>query len=1436
MKHIVPALIGILAILAPTAFAQDARSFNANLYYRDSWDYTPPRYGVYAFPAVASAPVSPRSVKENAILCGNAGAVFAEGKYFVASAEEVNAPNGGYVVMSMHFYLFDTENGWECREIPDADEEFKAMDMAYNPVDGKVYGCFVKRGADGYYYFGTLDVDTGRVVMIRNYGQSRESAFTGIAISGEGTIYGINADGGLYSINPLTGEPGLIAETGLQDQYTTSAAYDDESGKIYYALNSDALNGIYTINPVTGFSQRLYSFSDGESLAGMYFPDAEPNPEAPGPVSDFAAVFSDGSLDGSVEFTAPSKTREGTPLSGFMEYVLTVNGQTMEEGYAEAASRKSIPLSLPCDGEYFFTIAFSNQFGQGTTSRLKTYVGHDIPSPPANVSLASDGSNFNIVWEPSTAVHGGYLSPELLSYRLVRYPDMAETTVSGTQTSLSLPLPQVDTRTHFHYTVASVYRDFISDALASPTLSIGSYNPPFIEDFEQQSTMTDFLNIDGDANGNAWIWTSGQLHSSICLESSVDDRLVTPPVKLQSGKSYMVSVDAKATRSPIRVYPEKLAISAIGGQREEEFVVLEPTLVDWDDYRTLTAIFTPASDGEYRFSINACSDADMYWLWIDNFQVGASFVSDVPAPVGNLTVTPDEEGGLSAVLDFILPETSVSGQPLPGIDSVVIYRDGVSVATLHGSPGESLTWTDTGMSNGSHEYEVAVVSGVGESPRVSCRVYVGIYQPLSVESPQAVYGADSGEVILSWIPPLYDAEGRRLPEESTLYEITRFDREMTVVGESVAGNSYAERVCAASSPQEFVQYEIVAVGAGGRSEPAYTNILTVGALIPTPAVESFIDGTTEYEFVIERDSDDASWTVTNDASNPGVVSSDGDGGLLRFTGVDRGDRADFHSGTFDISTLENPALCFDFLYPKGVESGLSLTVEWEDDGLLKSESMAVVPDPRIDGWQRFIYPVDMATGYLRFYLTGVNDTDSGVHIFVDNITLSALPTPNVGMVRFDVPPIVCPDEPFLVSALVRNLGLGDVEATVSLFKNDEFVESRQIVLEQGEKCFVDFEQQLPMILPSAARYYALVQASGDRVEEDNISPTAEVVARFGYLPAPRNVVARSFQDYVSVSWEEPDLGPENPTEITDGAEDYRPFSISSDLTELYDDYMGMWRSYDRDGCYTIGVGHGYETIPNATEKKGFMTFSFPESGMSSEDFRPATGDMMFASFASVAEEPGFGNDDWLVSPRLSGESQTVRFKARSCTDLYGLEHLEVLSTVGASPENFDSYISLLDDPQVPAYWKTYSVAIPGGTNYFAIRCKSVDMFALFVDDISFTPKPLHQTGLKVTGYSLWRDGILAASLDSQCRSYTEPLPADGEKPAYRLTANYGDSESRPSAIATLDDFSFVQSPDASGTPTFRYFTLQGILLKDKPSVSGIYLRQSGGKTERIIIN
>lgn len=94
-----------------------------------------------------------------------------------------------------------------------------------------------------------------------------------------------------------------------------------------------------------------------------------------------------------------------------------------------------------------------------------------------------------------------------------------------------------------------------------------------------------------------------------------------------------------------------------------------------------------------------------YALGIDDVEV-----SNLKGPkaISNLTVTPGENGALSATLTWKNPQTDGTGTDITGELAIGIYRDNklLTAITENVTPGGTSSYTDTSMDNGMHTYSV----------------------------------------------------------------------------------------------------------------------------------------------------------------------------------------------------------------------------------------------------------------------------------------------------------------------------------------------------------------------------------------------------------------------------------------------------------------------------------------------------------------------------------------------------------------------------------------------------------------------------------------------------------------------------------------------------------------------------------------------------------
>lgn len=159
------------------------------------------------------------------------------------------------------------------------------VDMAYNPMDGKLY--FLCQ--DSQYNACLKSVSLTTPSQIEAVGDFSVRLWT-LAINGQGQAYGIAYEGGdLYRINLADATTTLVGPTGKEVWYTQSMAFDLETGALYWAqLSAPNDHGFFQVNTQTGAATALGEIgASGAQLTGLFMIAESAAPQAGGEVIDF---------------------------------------------------------------------------------------------------------------------------------------------------------------------------------------------------------------------------------------------------------------------------------------------------------------------------------------------------------------------------------------------------------------------------------------------------------------------------------------------------------------------------------------------------------------------------------------------------------------------------------------------------------------------------------------------------------------------------------------------------------------------------------------------------------------------------------------------------------------------------------------------------------------------------------------------------------------------------------------------------------------------------------------------------------------------------------------------------------------------------------------------------------------------------------------------
>ena len=255
-----------------------------------------------------------------------------------------------------------------------------------------------------------------------------------------------------------------------------------------------------------------------------------------------------------------------------------------------------------------------------------------------------------------------------------------------------------------------------------------------------------YVNSKNQHEGKRYKWVSA---------NAADDWMISPALNLVAGKEYKVKVYMQSGNfeEALRVV---IGTSAnVADLKSDGIKIVSEKGKSIQKY--LVGTYTPTTSGEYYIGLQACSDRDKYYLYMNDFSICEN-VFTPGAPTG-LTVTPGANLALTAKLTWAAPTTDIDGAALPDgatYDKVTITRDGVQVAELAGTATEWEDDASKGLASGKHIYAVTYTisvpgtSGAKSAPATVQSPYIGPVAALSLPYRDFKQMADQDEIDTFW--------------------------------------------------------------------------------------------------------------------------------------------------------------------------------------------------------------------------------------------------------------------------------------------------------------------------------------------------------------------------------------------------------------------------------------------------------------------------------------------------------------------------------------------------------------------------------------------------------------------------------------------------------------------------------------------------------------
>ena len=1284
----------------------------------------------------------------------------------------------------------DPEAGWgDWTNTHDA--TYLPYDLTYNPYDHRIYGFFSNAQADGV-VFATAEYEHGNNSKIHAI-NDMDGLWVAIAAAADGTIYGIESiadtstgtpvvsGSTLYKIDRLTGAATRIGDTGQKPLLAGSATIDPRSGRMFWTVSPSASESyLCEVDLATGVATKLFDFTDSRHVVGIYADVPEVEDKAPAAITDASATCAGGTLDGTVSFTTPSTCFDGTPATGTLTYRIFDGGNLLAEGTAAAGTGVTAPVTFNARGAHDLVVYTLNSAGASLKTHVSVFAGYGVPAAPQNVKATAAGSAVTITWDAVTeATDEGYLDPADVRYTVTETTsgtivaqDIAATTAGYTAT--------VDGITSLIFSVTADNHGSQSAAGTSNKLTLGSILPPYAVGFDSADDIADFTILDGNDDGKKWTFYTDRMRMAYNSSLAMDDWLITPPLRLEAGKTYYASFKA---RSENERYPEKVEAcwgAAPTAEAMTNMLVEAQTLPK--DYVELGGFITPSATGDYYLGIHGVSDKDCYYLNVDDISVAAGVSTNAPAAPTALAVEPDPSGDPKATVRLTAPSKTLAGTTLAALTKIEVYRNRAD-APVHTfdnpTPGAELSFTDVLPEAATVTYTARPFSAEGEGDQASVTAFVGM--PLA-SAPAAVTISENepGIITLSWEKVATSAEGNPINADKVKYNIYAIvftegfwgiTEQEELMESAISGTTHTFRAVP-EGEQKIVGYSVSAVTDFGESGHTFTEKI--------PAGQPYIDFTESWaggnaSTIITTESINyGNWSVeSGDYSEP--VSQDGDGGFMAMRGYFAGYCGALTTGKISLEGIPYPQFSFYSYTPDDEGADLNtIAISVREIGGEWAEvwNKTIVDMGATAGWHQVNVPLDGFGGktvQIRMLAT-IHDRPY-TQVSIDNLSIGSMLGIDLEITGVTAPEYAKAGQPFNVIVSYANNGVATAEGhTVSLLDADGNV----VATAEGEAVglLASGTARLTAIMPANASdeafYHATIAHKDDERADNNDSDVFAIIPVASGLPAPEALKAIDSAEGVVLTWDTPATDDAPATPFTEDFESHTAWAHTSDTWFFIDVDKRPLGGFDTD-------------IPAIVPGRpaSFFVFDTSDKFNGVASFTAQSGE----KYIAAAYCTGSGStDDWAISPALGGDAQTISFYARSYNTQYP-ERIEVLYSTGSlNTADFMPTACVIE--AVAGTWTRYEAELPAGAVHFAIRSCSDDPFFVMVDDVTFTPASTF--GLTVDGYNIYRDGVKVNDALVAATTYTDTVD-DPEAHIWTVSAVYADGESGMSDEAKAEE-------------------------------------------------
>lgn len=934
----------------------------------------------------------------------------------------------------------------------------------------------------------------------------------------------------------------------------------------------------------------------------------------------------------------------------------------------------------------------------------------------------------------------------------------------------------------------------------------------YMQDFNDQLLgLGDMTVIDANADEATWDWYGNRARCSYHRTHTADDWLISPAIQLEAGRQYSFAIKAQSYSDR---YGERFEVKLGNAATAEAMTapLIEPTEIKSETKREFTNLHVSVPEsGLYYIGVHGISDADCMYLYVDDITLWGGISTATPASVEDLTITADPTGTLCATISFKAPTCQIDGSALTTNMDIHIARDGEGIHSWNDvAPGTALSFTDDQVPySGEHEYTIVASAGGSDGEVATLVRFIGMDVPGAVQNLRVADRGNGIDFRFDPFSPMGLHGGVVIPEEVNVDLLEVYINELSgglVLGDvltTTSGTSVSLSGNTNVGVQEIMYWALRPWNMEGDGPIEWVPVF-LGQPASLPYFENF-KGRKFNNF----------WTY--DISSASVVlnysydSSDDDGTSILFNSVAGNEWGFVESGKVNIKNAAVPTLSLDV---KGSEGNHVTVYVIGADGIYTEVAQLPVTEEFVT------HSIDLSqfvgSDFVRMRIEA--DFDAAGTLLFDNICLLNLIDHNLAITSLELEDHPTRGEECSALVSIINYGAQHAEGyTIDLFVNDRKVAERTKTLPLDHmKGVTEVMTFTPTIFHGGdIEIKAVVNYGQEMDPSDNSASVIEHIRR-SIADQPEGVTFSFEDNQLHLNW---DLADDSPKTVTDDFESYEPWVIEPNET-YSTSKLGNWTLYNGDVSY---AGFLWDEVNLPCE---FQTFAYVVTNMTGifeegvNDHPGHSGDQYLSAFygydiETLDMETGdldyAEQNDWLISPELSGREQTLSFwyQAPSPGGLMA-EYIYIqASETDNDPASFHSLTDDIIELKTSEWeddWQEFTITLPAGTKYFAINRNdgADDGMWLMLDDITYEKRTLVPVS-----YNIYLDQQLAASVDANTTQWLYDGSLEGNH-EFSLTAVYADgTESEP--VTLLFTPAGIEAISTDAQPAGNaYYTAAGL--------------------------